>query len=787
MQTEIVYMGIFSSIFNAIFNAILAPVFKFISGLLEKVLGWLFNTILQPLLVNVFYPLFESLLEMILEIFGRILYGVLAQFLQIIDAIQEAFNIFSGLKTVTYQKNHTYTMLELVFRLDGVQRAVLVITAIAVVLTLMFAILATVRSTLDIESDNKRTVSRVLTSTMNALIKMALIPIVSLFAIMMAGQILNGINYAMGGSNTTLSRMLFVVSSLDAAQDSQYNISSSNPVRDLGINDAKRKPYYTGAKDYANIDQVGKDFKFGKFDYLIGFAGCLFLLVVLAMGIITFISRIFEVILLFIAAPFFASTMPLDDGEKFRGWQDMFVGKLFGGYGIVMSMQLYMMLVPAVMNGDISFGDGSTEANYLIRIIFLLGGAWATLKSGPMITQLISAGAGQAEAENAALAKGVVLGGAALIGSGAMALAGGVVNKYRGRQAAKLSTLQASDKRIQKRMNLGTKPGGGAASGVSGSSGTGAAALAVGGGAGAAGRAGGAGGSAARPGAGTGAVKPAGAGTGAARPGAGAGTARTTRPRSNSLPARPGAAAGSAGLSDASSGTSGAVGAGASGSGVAGASEGGSYAPAPAPRRSSAGQVGQFFGGRFTMNTTESGRKYLGINFGKALNIGRDEKGNFRVSVLGIGYRESADGQKKVSLPFVNLKSGIDSEGNAGWSVSKVRMPAVGFKRAETVTTNADGTTTHTFGNMYCSNVSPISLQRRFDQDTGNVETLSVIGRHYGKNEAGQYVRTHSDFLGVRTEFQYDDRGRRSRARVTTHSGRELYSSNADKVGEDNS
>ena len=56
--------------------------------------------------------------------------------------------------------------------------------------------------------------------------------------------------------------------------------------------------------------------------------------------------------MLFIASPIFVSTMPLDDGEKFKAWQDMFVAKIFSGFGSVIAMELYMLLCPVVMGEE---------------------------------------------------------------------------------------------------------------------------------------------------------------------------------------------------------------------------------------------------------------------------------------------------------------------------------------------------------------------------------------------------------------------------------------------------
>lgn len=648
---EVVYLGLISKIFNAIFNAILAPVFKFISSLLETVLGWLFRTILQPLLINVLQPLFKGLVDLIMEILGGIIYSIYADCLQIVDALQTSFRIFAGLDEVTY-KGRSYSLLEVIFRMETIQKATYILIAVSFALMMLFAILGVLRSMADLDGADQRPVSKVLSMVFKAMTKMFMIPAVSLFAIMMSCQILAGINSALGGESTTLARMVFVVSSLDACKESKYNVSGGGT--NIGIDDPVRKNYYDGTYSYTDKSRVKNDFELGKFDYMLGFLGAGFLIIVLAICMISFITRIFDVIVLFMVSPFFAAVMPLDDGEKFKAWQDMFVAKLFGGYGSVVGMQVYMMLCPAVMGGNIVFGQGSTEANYLIRMIFLMGGAWAVVKVGPTITQLLNFQAGAAESEHS---RSVMM-AASMAGNAAVGLGRTSVQAYQGWKGKKDGAMAASDQRIRDRLN--SPKAGQSNGGQNGSSGRNTAATAAG--------------------------------------------PRITQ-----------------------------------------------KGPGQAQR------TGTMFKGHITTNKTEGGHSYLGVDF-KNTKFGRDENGRFNARVLGVGVRKGQDGKvDKISLPFVRLKR----DDNGKMRVAKVKTPAgVNIKRAETLKKNPDGTTTRTMGKLYCSDIKVAGYKARFDQNTGNVETLSKFGTHYAKNENGQYVMTHTQHFGVRKEFEQDADGK---------------------------
>lgn len=724
---EIVYLGLLSTIFNAIFDAILSPVFKFLSSLLETVLGWLFDNILGPLLESVLWPIIESTLDLIFEIFAKIFYSILVSLLQIVDAMQNAFNIFAGIQSVTYG-SYELPLIEMLFRVDTIQWAVLIITILGFCLTFVFAVLATARSMMELDSDNPRPVSKVLRATFQAMLRFALIPICCLFLITMSGRVLEGVNMALGGGESTFSRMIFVVASLDASKSAEFNISGTvddddtpvTPSTSIGINDSYRRPFYTGEKSYANLDQVESSFNFARFDYLVGYGASLFMLIIMAICLVNFICRIFEVLLLFIASPLFVSAMPLDDGEKFKAWQDMFVAKVFSGFGSVIAMEIYMLLCPVVMGGGISFVQSSTpEADYLIRLIFLLGGAWAVIKSGPTITQLLNYQAGAAEHEAANSVTSGIHDAVRLTGQLGSRVAGGIaggIGKYR---MERRNAREASDNRIAETLNRGSRAGGmspkskpliGNKPGAGGS--------------GAGGKKPGAGGSGAgarsqfKPG-----IKPAGA------------------PKSSVSLASQRAKAASPGIKGAKAGD-----------GVS--------------RAALLGTLGSK--GRITLNRTKGGTRYLGANFGKALTFGRDANNNFHARVLGVGYREGANGAAdKISLPFVRLKRGDDGS----FRVSKVKIgSALRFKRAETVTQNPDGTVSRQFGSMYCSDLKlgASLLKRRFDQDTGRVETLQKGFDYYGKNQDGEYVRTKREGFGFRAEYERTESGEYRKTHVDT-------------------
>lgn len=351
-----VYLGLFSSIFKAVYNAILKPIIDFFGGLLNQVFTWVFDNILKPLLINVFFPLFKGLAEMVYEVIAGMLYELMAEILKIVDAIQIVFNVFAGIDPVTYDGKQYY-LLDLLFSDPDVQHATLIIMAISLILMLGFSLIAVLRSIADLSDEMKNPVGKVLRLTGSSFLKLITIPLVCMLMIRLSGVILQSVYTGMndvinsateesGNSQTTLGRTIFCIATLDAANDGQYNTSTNPEV--AGIYDKLRAAYYYSdyngtRKDFFESSDVERDFKYTKMNFIIGYGMGILFLYIMASTSFKFINRMFNVIVLYVISPFFACTIPVDEGKNYESWKGMFVGQLFSGYGAVAKGQLIMV------------------------------------------------------------------------------------------------------------------------------------------------------------------------------------------------------------------------------------------------------------------------------------------------------------------------------------------------------------------------------------------------------------------------------------------------------------
>ncbi|MCR5637777.1 MAG: hypothetical protein K6F97_02945, partial [Lachnospiraceae bacterium] len=878
---EQVYLGFFSSLFNKIYKSILEPIIKFLTGILNTVFTWVFDSILKPLLIEILIPLFKELINLIMEILSGIIYALYVKLLQLIDTTQTLFNVFGGAEQIEY-KGDKYNILELFFRMDFVQKAVWALIAMAFVLLLGCAIVAVVRSAGDL--DGQKPVMKVLHSTGQGFFRLISIPLVCFFLIMLSSTILSSVYTAVtsaqgGSNNTTVARTLFVISTFDAANDPKYNMSSAEDPSSVGVMDELRNKYYhTGEKSvsYADEDAVERDFKYSKINYIVGFGAGIFLLYILASGVFKFLNRLFNVLILFLCAPIFAATQPIDDGEKYQGWKDMFIGQLFSGFGAIIAMQIYLMVMPIILNGGVSFGL-STEGDFVIRILFLLGGAYAIKDAGGVITGLINSTAASMEthqdvafmgalksaysaaatvnkfrkdlnqankvSQQTPTAKGGEGGeGGGKSGddqkfggkSGANAgKEGDANNKFNSNQKPSTSSANlASAAKMDNEANAGKggegaeKPGEGAAkAGALGAAGKAAAGKL--GAAGAGGAAGEGGQNAAGEGAeggegeekegakagadakagalgkkaaGAAAAMAAGAGAGKAGEGGEAAGAGAEGGAKDGAKAGAGAAGGEAGskgsggaagkLDDGAAGDNKPAASGAEGSDDAEDQEEGEQQDANGAggkkksKKKKPGVRKSFLGGLITVGVDANGKTRRGLNLGKNFQFGMQKDGTYKTSIFGISATYGVNGKianwsafgvkarydkdgklDKVKVPFFRFKATTDENGKRIMKLSKVRISkGFKYKRAETVTKDKKGNViSRKLGNMYCSDLSAIGLKRQFDQETGNIERLSLLGLHnkrlVDKEGKVSYIKDYRNFLWTKSVYDRDKQG----------------------------
>lgn len=236
--------------------------------------------------------------------------------------------------------------------------------------------------------------------------------------------------------------LIFLIAGMEAAQNNMYNNGR--------YDDALRRGYITGEKDYMSLTQVRRDFDIWEMDYLVAYIASIVFVLIMAICIFTFIVRMFNLMLLYLVAPLFASSMPIDDGSKWQSWTQAFVIQLFSGFGSVIAMRLYIIIIPVALSSDLVYfpGEGVWFAvlNRMAQLLMVLGGAWAVLQSSSVITGILAGNPGMAAIQQEGRIGGMVTQGAMSAVRGTRQIAGGILKspnsiakKVQDAQSRKLS------------------------------------------------------------------------------------------------------------------------------------------------------------------------------------------------------------------------------------------------------------------------------------------------------------------------------------------------------------
>ena len=185
-----------------------------------------------------------------------------------------------------------------------------------------------------------------------------------------------------------LDRIVFLLGTTAAAKNVEFN-------KEPAFDDALRGPYYYGEnRSIYNIDHVDSDFNIGfKTDYILVYLAAVAIIFDLVVILLNCVSRIFNMMFLYIIAPPVIAVSPLDNGGKFKQWTTAFIVQSLSVFGTVIAMRLTLIYVPIVMSPKlILFTD--PFLNIFGKFILIYGGFEAAKRSTSLLTGILADNAG---------------------------------------------------------------------------------------------------------------------------------------------------------------------------------------------------------------------------------------------------------------------------------------------------------------------------------------------------------------------------------------------------------
>jgi hypothetical protein len=356
--------------------------------------------------------MFEGLVELLFGWFFDLLYILQSSICVVIDFIVEIFYKLSGIENVIIDGKQTDLLSHFLLS-DGIKTAFFGVMLIGIVLLCIFTIIGILRSEYA-DGNQKKTKGQILAKAGQSFIIFLIIPFLLAAGIMLTNVVMSAIHGSMtigvsGGGNTLFGGQILVTSGSNAFTGT---IAEKARIEQMFI---------TGQLDYANLDVVKKYYDLFHMNFFVGIASGLILLILFALAAIRFVQRIFDIVLLYIISPVSISTIPADDGRRFKLWREMLISKVLGAYGIILSMNLFFLIIPQTTK--ITFFANSFQ-NGIVGLLFIIGGAFAVTKANMVIAQLTGSDAGTQEAQQmlagihtgARIGRAAIRGGAAVIG-----------------------------------------------------------------------------------------------------------------------------------------------------------------------------------------------------------------------------------------------------------------------------------------------------------------------------------------------------------------------------------
>ncbi|MGN1060295.1 MAG: Mbov_0396 family ICE element transmembrane protein [Candidatus Coproplasma sp.] len=339
--------------------------------------------------------------------FWEFLYSLSKTIFRLIDGLVSCANKLCGVDTVKIDGNDTDFMYYLLSN-DKISFAFKVAALLGMIVLVIFTIFAIIRSI--VKEKPEGTPGQICIKAFKAFLMFLFVP-TCMFAVMWLGNTFMRAMYtATTQGSTSIGSFLFVSFAQDVAPPN-------------GLSNEYAQQFLNGSLDYYNTEQVTACMNIGDYSFLFSWLAGGVILVSLAGAMVLFVDRVLSIIILYIVAPFSISTVVIDDGAHFKLWRDQILVKFFMGYGAIIALNIYAMVVSLVMNPSLQFFQNSF-LNILMKLLLIGGGAVTLKKSMGLIGNLVQAGAGSNEMRDNAIAASGLRRALGTIGGGLATVSG---------------------------------------------------------------------------------------------------------------------------------------------------------------------------------------------------------------------------------------------------------------------------------------------------------------------------------------------------------------------------
>ena len=336
--------------------------------------------------------------------FWEFLYGISKSILRLIDGLISCANKLCGIETVNIGGTET-DLVSYMLRSEAMANGFKIAAILGFVVLIFFTIVRIIM----VVTKDKPDMSpiKVAGKAFKSLLLFLFVPAIMLTLVWALNTLMNALYQATMNGTQSLGTFLFHAFSQDAEI----------------LNQSVYDEIVAGKDLYLNTDMVSTAMELSDFDFIFSWIAGIALLFTLAGALIQFVDRAISIGVLFMVSPFSIASSVLDDGGRFKLWREQVLLKFISGYGIILYLNIYCLLISLIAPSDVVFFEG-TFVNNLFKLIIIIGGGFAMQKASALLGNLVGAGAGSREMMDNALGRlgsAAAMGGLRLAGKGLMA------------------------------------------------------------------------------------------------------------------------------------------------------------------------------------------------------------------------------------------------------------------------------------------------------------------------------------------------------------------------------
>ena len=314
----------------------------------------------------------------------NLLYGISKSMYAIIDNLLACANMLCGIDPIRYAGNEM-DFISFLMRNPNITRAFVAAVLVGVVLVSIFGIAAMIRAVVSEKVD--KSPAQIFISVGKTMLIFIFIPVAMAILIFFTNSIMRVLyEGTMAGSPDGLGRFLagaFGQNALKGGVPSDFYLDQSF--------------------DYTSTSSIKEYVDLSDYDFFFSWLASIVIIICLGSALLMFVDRAISIVILFIFSPISLSTSVLDDGARFKLWRDQFITKFLMGYGCILAINIYALIIVAVSDNALVFFDDKI-LNNVMKIVIIVGGGVSMMRVMALVGNLINAGAGSNELRDNAIA-----------------------------------------------------------------------------------------------------------------------------------------------------------------------------------------------------------------------------------------------------------------------------------------------------------------------------------------------------------------------------------------------